>query len=118
MKSLNNSYYMQKLALDTSVEWKVKRLKYLAEINPSKEVKENDISVTFLPMEKVSENGEVDSSISKPINEVWDGFTYFRINDVIIAKITPCFENGKGALLTNLENDIGFGSTEFHVLRP
>ncbi len=45
------------------------------------------------------------------------GFTYFRRNDVLIAKITPCFENGKGACLLSLPTEIGFGSTEFHVLR-
>src|SRR5947208_3061740 len=113
---------MQKFILNTSSDWIVKRLKYLAKINPSKEeikdLKDSNCLVTFLPMERVSENGEVDYSVLKPINEVWNGFTYFRDNDVIIAKITPCFENGKGALLTNLENSIGFGSTEFHVLRP
>ena len=48
----------------------------------------------------------------------WQGFTYFRDGDVIVAKITPCFENGKGALVSQLKGGIGFGSTEFHVLRP
>ncbi len=46
------------------------------------------------------------------------GYTFFRDGDVLIAKITPCFENGKGAIATNLENGIGFGTTELHVLRP
>src|SRR6266567_9468034 len=100
MKLLDNTHHkMQNLNLDFSEKWVVKRLIYLANINPSKEeikeLKETDLLVTFLPMEKVSENGEVDGSILKPINEVWNGFTYFRLNDVIIAKITPCFENGK-----------------------
>ena len=44
-------------------------------------------------------------------------YTYFANNDIIIAKITPCMENGKCALAENLENGIGFGSSEFHVIR-
>jgi len=99
--------------------WEVKRLKYLAEINPTKNVtyKNLDREVVFLPMEKVSENGFFCDELKKPISELWTGFTYFERGDIIIAKITPCFENGKGALLKNLESKIGFGSTEFHVLR-
>jgi restriction endonuclease S subunit len=46
------------------------------------------------------------------------GYTYFKENDVLIAKITPCFENGKAGIATNLTNGIGFGSTEFFILRP
>lgn len=99
--------------------WEVKKLKYDVLVNPSKEGinKESDDIVVFLPMEKVKEDGTIDCSIKKPISELYSGFTFFRKNDVIIAKITPCFENGKGALLNELETDIGFGSTEFHVLR-
>jgi len=73
--------------------------------------------ITFLPMEKVSSNGDIDCEILKPIRELKQGFTAFKKNDVILAKITPCFENGKGALLDKLETEIGYGSTEFHVLR-
>jgi restriction endonuclease S subunit len=51
------------------------------------------------------------------LGEVKKGYTYFRENDVIFAKITPCMENGKSALGFQLQNRIGFGSTEFHVLR-
>ena len=51
------------------------------------------------------------------MNEVWSGFTYFKKNDVLFAKITPCMENGKGAI-AKIKNKIGFGSTEFFVLRP
>jgi type I restriction enzyme S subunit len=53
----------------------------------------------------------------KQIDEVYSGYTYFRENDVVVAKITPCFENGKGAQAAGLLNGIGFGTTEFHVLR-
>ena len=100
--------------------WEVKKLKYGAFVNPVKDSEIDSESleqVTFLPMEKVSEKGEIDCGIKRPIKDLWKGFTFFRKNDVLIAKITPCFENGKGALLNKLETEIGFGSTEFHVLR-
>jgi len=101
--------------------WEVKKLKYVAEINPSKSEIDNSIDkgslVTFLPMEKVSESGVISCEIKKPISELISGFTYFRRDDIIVAKITPCFENGKGAFLNHLDTEIGFGSTEFHVLR-
>jgi len=101
--------------------WEVKRLKYVATINPSKEnskiSKDSDELVTFLPMEKVNEDGTFATDLKRPINELWNGFTYFEELDTIFAKITPCFENGKGTYLINLGNSVGFGSTEFHVLR-
>ncbi|EIJ34430.1 restriction endonuclease subunit S [Thiothrix nivea] len=100
--------------------WEVKKLKYTVLVNPVKDNidKASSDEVVFLSMDKVSEDGRIDCSIKKPIVELFSGFTFFRKNDVIVAKITPCFENGKGALLDSLETDIGFGSTEFHVLRP
>jgi type I restriction enzyme S subunit len=101
--------------------WAVKRLKNVADINSTKqEVKFDDVKdleVVFLPMENVSENGAIDNSDKRKASEIWEGFTYFKKNDVIIAKITPCFENGKGAWLSSLESEFGFGSTEFHTVR-
>ncbi len=100
--------------------WEVKKLKYVAKINPFKNnAVDKNLSelVVFLPMEKVSEDGSIDCEIKKPICNLYNGFTFFQKNDVIVAKITPCFENGKGAYLDNLETKLGFGSTEFHVLR-
>jgi len=105
---------------DIPEHWDVKRLKYVAKVNPTKDAsinKSSDDLVVFLPMEKVQEDGSIDCELKKPISELWSGFTFFRRNDVIIAKITPCFENGKGAFLNTLDTEIGFGSTEFHVLR-
>lgn len=89
--------------------------------NPSKsEVKQYDeyMEVTFVPMANVGINAEIDVSEIKILSEVYNGFTYFKENDVLLAKITPCFENGKSAIARNLKNFIGFGSTEFHVMRP
>lgn len=100
--------------------WDVRRMKYCAQINPSKAEVEDlnpETEVTFLPMENVSEQGEIDYEESEPIKDVIDGYTYFRDGDVLVAKITPCFENGKGALAEDLKNGIGFGTTEFVVLR-
>lgn len=96
-------------------------LSELCEINPPKrevaDLKEDTI-VSFIPMANVSENGEIDLSETRNLGEVYKGFTYFKENDVLFAKITPCMENGKGAIAKNLTNEVGFGSTEFHVLRP
>ena len=78
----------------------------------------DELEVSFVPMPSVSEEGRIESSENKSYGEVKKGFTYFAENDVLFAKITPCMENGKGAVAKNLTNGIGAGSTEFHVLRP
>jgi len=98
-------------------QWEIKRLKNLATINPSFTYINNDEVACFLPMEMVETNGEVIFDIQKPIKLLKSGFTSFQKNDVIVAKITPCFENGKGACLDKMPTVYGFGSTEFHVLR-
>src|SRR5213075_140095 len=54
---------------------------------------------------------------TKSFRDVAKGYTQFAEDDVIVAKITPCMENGKCAVARNLRNRVGFGSTEFHVLR-
>ena len=91
------------------------------EINPKK-TKDlrlaDEIEVSFVSMPSVSEKGEIDPSDIRKYEVVKKGFTYFAENDVLFAKITPCMENGKGAVAKGLMNGIGFGSTEFHVLRP
>lgn len=104
---------------DIPEHWDVKRLKFISRINPSKskdKLQAND-EVVFLPMENIYENGTYDSSNRKLVSEVASGFTYFEEGDILVAKITPCFENGKGTLVSNLDTKVGFGSTEFHVLR-
>ena len=76
-----------------------------------------DTSITFVPMEKVSARyGEANLSLCKVIREA-QGYTKFREDDLIWAKITPCMENGKSAVVDNLKGGIGVGSTEFHVFR-
>ncbi len=103
------------------VHWEVKRLRFLASINPSPtELKSTSASVevSFVRMEALGEWGGLNLETTKHLGEVSSGYTYFRNGDVLVAKITPCFENGKGAAAGNLENGIGFGTTELHVLRP
>ena len=81
--------------------WEMKRLKFVAQINPSKsEIVHlpGNIEVSFLPMEAIGDDGTLSLEESHSLDQVWQGYTYFRDQDVIVAKITPCFENGKGAL--------------------
>jgi type I restriction enzyme S subunit len=91
----------------------------IADINPplNKVPKATDL-VSFVTMSGVSESGGIRESSSVPFGSVCSGFTRFQDNDTLFAKITPCMENGKGALAKNLIGRIGCGSTEFHVLRP
>ena len=98
----------------------MKRLKHICFINPRKsEVKlADEAEVTFVPMERATEDGVIRTTEPRSLGEVCQGFTCFRDEDVLVAKITPCFENGKGGHCLGLANQTGFGSTEFHVLRP
>lgn len=74
--------------------------------------------VSFIGMSSVSNHGHIEHKVDKLLGEVRKGsYTYFAENDVIIAKITPCMENGKCALATGLTNGIALGSSEFHVFR-
>lgn len=94
------------------------RLGDICIINPKSPGFDDTLAVSFVPMPKVGENGEFDPSETREYHEVKKGFTYFQNDDVLFAKITPCMENGKGAIASDLKNGVGFGSTEFHVLRP
>ena len=98
-------------------EWEVGLLGQFAQVNPRRETRADDVNVTFVPMSAVSEDGHLVSPQIREYGSVKKGFTAFRNKDVIVAKITPCFENGKAALVTGLMDGIGFGSTEFHVVR-
>ena len=101
--------------------WGLVPLGSVCSINPKKSHDPRLVSgaeVSFVPMPAVTERGEIDATAIKEYDEVKTGFTYFAENDVLFAKITPCMENGKGAVAKGLHNGIGFGSTEFHVLRP
>ena len=106
---------------DSPSGWIRVLLSDIAQINPPKPEK-NSISdrleVSFVPMRNVEAlNGKIDLSETREYVKVRTGYTYFQNDDIIFAKITPCMENGKIAIVTGLKNGIGFGSTEFHVIR-
>lgn len=101
-------------------KFEFKSLGYVSDVNPQKtEINNIDKSeiVSFIPMENIGVNGEIYINDSDKLENVYSNYTYFKENDVLFAKITPCMENGKGAIARNLINGIGFGSTEFHVMR-
>lgn len=96
----------------------IARLDAVCEINPRMpKGLADDAAVSFLPMAAVSEDGRIDFEEQREAGEVKKGYTYFERGDVLVAKITPCFENGKATRTEALANPAGFGSTEFHVLR-
>lgn len=101
--------------------WENGILMDFCKINPKKiNTKEfdDDMIVSFIPMPCVSDIwGKIIKKELRKLGEVKKGYTNFCEGDVLFAKITPCMENGKSAIVDKLENDIGFGSTEFYVLR-
>jgi type I restriction enzyme S subunit len=101
--------------------WAFNRLKYSISINPSyKELGavDDEMQVPFFAMESIGENGSLDMSVSRKFSDISNAYTYFKNGDVVVAKVTPCFENFKGALIRNLSTGFGFGTTELVVLRP
>lgn len=101
--------------------WPSKRMRFLTLRNSvaQRRARSAQLSeVTFLPMEAIGEQGQLDLSISRPLEEVESGYSQFFDGDVVIAKITPCFENGKGALIRDTLGGVGFGTTELHILTP
>lgn len=78
-----------------------------------------DAQTTFVPMAAVAEKtGTIAKPEVVPYSKVSKGYTYFEENDVLFAKITPCMQNGKHVIARNLIDGLGFGTTEFHVIRP
>ena len=101
--------------------WRTVPLFEIADINPrlGKTTLADVELFSFVPMASVgAADGSIDVSAKRPYAEVKKGFTPFQSDDVLFAKITPCMENGKMAVVPHLENQYGFGSTEFHVIRP
>lgn len=112
-----NIFYEDKNIINSKKE----KLRTLVETNPSKaELNSFDenMLISFIEMSSISNDGYIVSKIDKKISDVRKGsYTYFRENDIILAKITPCMENGKCAIASELTNNIGMGSSEFHVFR-
>lgn len=105
---------------DVPAHWEVKRLRFTLNLNPVKSELNipEDTLVSFIPMEAVNFDKDLTLTEERNLDEVYKGYTYFKNDDVVLAKITPCFENGKSAIAQNLTNGIAFGTTELHVLRP
>lgn len=87
-------------------------------VNPPKKILNDEIEVGFVPMASANESMRYDFHFEKRLwKDVKKGFTFFEDNDVLLAKITPCFENGKSVFVAGLPNKVGAGSTEFFVIR-
>ena len=97
-------------------------LENICEVNPrlaSAVRQQKSLPVSYVPMSDVLEDGFIQGSTPGVLGNYVKGYTYFERGDVLVAKITPCMENGKAAYVeNNFPTQIGFGSTEFHVLRP
>lgn len=99
-------------------QWSKSKLGDICDINPSKRKQPDSTPVSFIPMRYIDEiTGQIVTRDQVSYKKVAKGYTSFIENDVLFAKITPCMENGKCAIAKNLTNGIGFGSTEFHILR-
>lgn len=104
---------------EVPVHWQVKRLRYIVNLNPTvKKDLMHDADVSFLPMEAIGTDGSINLKKTRTVADVRNGYSYFEDGDVAFAKVTPCFENGKGAVMRGLVGGIGFGTTELTVLRP
>ena len=99
--------------------WTRRRLRFDVHLNPKKSSLDMEPGelVSFVPMDAVGEYGGLNLDEVRELEEVYNGYTYFADGDLCIAKITPCFENGKGGLAEGLTNGVGFGTTELHVVR-
>ena len=105
----------------STAPWPFKRLRFLTYRMTQQDVGsllDASSEVPFLPMRAIGERGQIEPSENRSVDDVRSGYTLFADGDVVVAKITPCFENGKGALIRGMPNGVGFGTTELYVLRP
>jgi len=112
---------MQHQAYNLPKGWRLVRLADVCTINPRRprlRLCGNQL-ITFVPMRAIDEKtGRITSPEERPFEQVRSGYTYFQEGDILFARITPCMENGKIAVARGSLNEFGFGTTEFHVLRP
>ncbi|MBL1261735.1 MAG: restriction endonuclease subunit S [Thiotrichaceae bacterium] len=101
---------------EVPAHWMLTRIKYVSELTPKKPLVRRDLQCSFIPMEKLKTDSIILDEI-RVIDDVYDGYTYFENSDVLMAKVTPCFENKNIAVAKGLVNGIGFGSSEIYVLR-
>lgn len=114
---IENIFDENKIILNSSKE----KLRMLVKTNPSKSELnsfDKNILISFIEMASISNDGYITNKIDRQLSDVRKGsYTYFMENDIILAKITPCMENGKCGIARGLTNGIGMGSSEFHILR-
>ncbi len=103
-------------SLPTNWEWT--RLSIIGLTNPRNNIEDSQLT-SFIPMNLIPQSyGEVIKSEVREWGDIKKGFTHFAEGDVVLAKITPCFQNGKAAVMRGLHNKVGAGTTELHVFRP
>lgn len=118
-KSLNSDLKYDNIFHFLPENWTLTNLKTIAEINPRNCVEEENKLASFIPMTLVPRSYTLQHEQElKKWAEIKKGFTHFADNDIGVAKITPCFENSKACVFNNLENGIGAGTTELHIVRP
>ncbi|MEH7815832.1 restriction endonuclease subunit S [Bacillus velezensis] len=106
------------IQFDIPESWKWVRLGDIFKINPRNTLSD-DTNVSFIPMTLIEDGYKSEFSFEKrPWGKVKKGYTHFSEGDIVMAKITPCFQNLKSAIMKDLENGYGAGTTELHVLRP
>lgn len=98
------------------VQWELTRVKYVSELTPKKPILDRSLECSFIPMEKLKTDS-IMLDESRVVDDVYDGYTYFQDDDILMAKVTPCFENKNIAVAKSLVNGIGFGSSEIYVIR-
>lgn len=103
---------------EVPAHWRITQIKYVAELNPRKALIElkPSLECNFVPMEKLKTESLLLDEI-RTVEEVISGYTCFCDEDILMAKVTPCFENRNIAIARGLKNSVGFGSTEIYVLR-
>jgi type I restriction enzyme S subunit len=106
-----------------TADWSRRTLAHVCQIRPPKSEARTrcglDTPVSFVPMEDLGVGSKfVAASRVRPLSSVAGSYVYFADGDVLLPKISPCFENGKLGIARNLVNGVGFGSSEFIVLRP
>jgi len=103
---------------EVPAHWRITQIKYVAELNPRKALVElkSSLECNFVPMEKLKTESLLLDEI-RTVEEVISGYTCFCDEDILMAKVTPCFENRNIAIARGLKNGVGFGSTEIYVLR-
>ena len=97
--------------------WEWVKLGDLCSINP-RNIAEDDLDVGFIPMTRINDGYLGGHTYeNKKWKDIKSGFTHFQTGDVVVAKITPCFQNRKSTIISDIPNKIGAGTTELHVIR-